>query len=583
MINLNTYEQWLLNESNKAVEYFRAHPEELSKFSNGIQPHHKQNYKVDQEMSNFSDPEWPAKEKIYRASRMKLSKIGGDVIAFEVGQARWTYTNMLIGQGPEGYSGGWYDSEYFRKAIMESKTFEDFLEEVDTKKRFWKYPFEDYNKKVEANEEPLFNIYRWMKSEYKEIQDFCKWLTVALSGVQRLGHKRAEKEFMKLGLSINDVQVAMSYVKEWTSMSRKKLDPSVWDLLNKISVDEKNLPQYAYRGIFYDGAKIKDPIKWKEKWYPGSQPGVSQGKATSWTIDRQTAMTFMTDQDFIKDADGGYYMLLKWKVDPKLVIADLRNVPVDHTFWNQQELIVSPEAKDYEIDSMVPGSEGYEGLKKFQNEKPGGQGAYGQTKADFALSFMSSPYETLSPGTRIEFKQISKMTLSEYRKAYPNSRITADPQYNNVSMVIYYYATKYCSSINYVSTTRDEIKFTVSYNLRELDYSSNPNIKSMYKKYYDEMKFNQFGGTKYIVSNEGSIKLIDDDYYDMDIEINLPTSFSVEVLDGKTSERDIDIVADSALEKIFDELGEAPFIEAFKMTQLENQKRLPKNIQVDIK
>jgi hypothetical protein len=582
MINLNSYEQWLL-ESNKAVEYFRAHPEELSKYAKGISPHHKQNYKVDRVMTNFSDPEWPAKEKIYKASRMKLVKIGGEVIAFEVGRARWTYTNMLLGQGPEDYSGGWYDSEHFRKAIIESKTFEDFLEAADSKKRFWRYPFEDYGKKIEPNEEPLFIIYRWMKSHFKQIQDFCKWLDVALAGIKRLGQKRAEKEFMKLGLSINDVEVAMSYVKEWTSMSRKKLDPSVWDLLNKISVDEKLLPRYVYRGIFYDGAKIKDLAKWKEKWYPGSQPGASQGKATSWTIDRKTAMGFMTDQDFIKDRDGGYYMLLKWKVDPKLVIADLRNLPVDHTFWNQQEIIVSPEAKDYEVDSMVPGSEGYEGLKKFQNESPGGQGGYGQSRADFALSFMSSPYETLSPGTRMEFKQISKMTLGEYRKTYPNSRITADAKWNNVSMVVYYYATKYCSNINYISSSRDEIKFTVSYSLNGLDYSQNPNIASVYKKYKDELNFNQFGGTKYIVSNEGSIKLIDDDYYDIDVEINLPTSFSVQIRDGKTSDRSLDIEADAGLEAIFNELGEKPFIEAFKMTQLENQKRLPKNIQVDIK
>lgn len=582
MRNLNSYEQWLL-ESNKAVEYFRAHPEELSKYANGIRPHHKQDYKVDRVMTNFSDPEWPAKEKIYKASRMKLVKIGGEVIAFEVGRARWTYTNMLLGQGPEDYSGGWYDAEYFRKAIVESKTFEDFLEAAETKKRFFRYPFEDYSKRTEPNEEPLVAIYRWMKSHYKEIQDFCKWLDVALAGIKRLGQKRAEKELMKLGLSINDVEVAMSYIKEWTSMSRKKLDPSVWDLLNKISVDEKLLPLYLYRGIFYDGAKIKDPVKWKEKWFPGSKPGASQGKATSWTIDRGTAAGFMTDQDFIKDREGGYYMLLKWKVDPKLIIADLRNLPVDHTFWNQQEIIVSPEAKDYEVDTMIPGSEGYDAYREFVKSNKGGQGAYGQTRADFALDFMSSPYETLSPGTRMEFKQISKMTLGEYRKAYPNSRITADPQWNNVSMVVYYYATKYCSNVNFISTTRDEIKFTVSYSLNGLDYSQNPNIASVYKKYKDELGFNQFGGIKYIVSNEGTIKLIDDDYYDIDVEINLPTSFSVQVLDGKTSDRALDIEADIALEKIFNDLGEKPFIEAFKMTQLENQKRLPKNIQVDIK
>jgi hypothetical protein len=150
-------------------------------------------------------------------------------------------------------------------------------------------------------------------------------------------------------------------------------------------------------------------------------------------------------------------------------------------------------------------------------------------------------------------------------------------------MALYNYATKFCSNILFLSTSRDEIKFNVSYDLRGLDYSQNPNIKSTYTKYYEEMKFNQFGGVKEIVSNEGSISLIDDDYYDMDIQVNLPTSFSVQPRDGKTSDRDLDIQADLALERIFKELGEKPFIEAFKMTQLENQKRLPKNIQVEIK
>ena len=48
-------------------------------------------------------------------------------------------------------------------------------------------------------------------------------------------------------------------------------------------------------------------------------------------------------------------------------------------------------------------------------------------------------------------------------------------------------------------------------------------IISIYKKYKDEMNFNQFAGIKYIVSNEGSIKLIDDDYYSeqFDVFVNL--------------------------------------------------------------
>ena len=85
---------------------------------------------------------------------------------------------------------------------------------------------------------------------------------------------------MKLGLSLSDVKLAMTIVTEWTSMSRKKLDPSNWSLLNKISVAPNLLPKYVYRGIFYDGAKIKDQKKFIEAWKPGSKPGASQGKAT---------------------------------------------------------------------------------------------------------------------------------------------------------------------------------------------------------------------------------------------------------------------------------------------------------------
>jgi hypothetical protein len=578
MRNLPVYEQWL-NERSKAVEYFRAHPDQLSRFAGKIPQHKKREYDA---TDLYRNAEWQAKEKIYRAARTKLAKIGGDDTAFEIKQSKWTYADLLTGEGPKD-GGEWYSADVFRETIMKSKTFEDFFEVAADQRRLFRYPFETYNKEALPEEEPLRSLYRWMKTNYREIQAFCKWLDVAFTNIKGLNYKKSEKEFMKLGLSINDVEVAMSYIIEWTSMSRKKLDPSVWDLLNKISVDEKTLPQYVYRGIFYDGAKIKDPVKWSKTWYPGAKPGVSQGKATSWTIDRKTAINFMSAQDFVKDEKGGYYMLLKWKVDPKLVIADLRNLPVDHIFWNQQELIVSPEARDYEVDSMIPGSEGVKGLKNFQNQTRGGQGGWGISKADFASTFMSAPYETLNPATRMEFKQIAKMTLGEFQKAYPKSRTTNNPQWSSVSMVIYHYVTKYCPDIRLISAARDEIKFRIVYTLANLDWSRNPKIESAYTDYKKDLQFNPFYGTKEITSNEGSIKLIDDDYYNMDIEVNLPTSFSVQTSEGKVSNTDRDIESDKGLEKIFNKLGAEIFIDDFKTTQLENQKTLTKNIQIGIK
>jgi hypothetical protein len=583
MKNLSTYENWLITERNRTVQYFREHPEELSKFADGIQPHHKQDFNAQQAISGYNDPQWEVREKILKVAKIKLMKMGSETGGFEIGRAQWTWTNLLIAEAPDGWSGGWYDLRYFQEALIKSRTFDDFLAEVDSKARHWKYPFEDYGKKVEPNEEPLLSLYKWMRNHFEELQDFCKWLLKALSSIENLGAKQTEKEFMKLGLSINDVKVAMTYVKEWTSMSRKKLDPSVWPLLQKISVDSSLLPQYIYRGIFYDGSKIKDVEKWKKSWYPGAKPGASQGKATSWTIDRGTAISFMTDQDFIKDKSNGYYMLLKWRVDPKLVIADLRNLPVDHSYWNQQEIIVSPEARDYEIDTMVPGSEGDEAYKEFARSNKGGQGAWGKTKADYALDFMNTPYDTLSPSMRMEFKQIAKMTLGEFRREFPNTRITADRQWDEIAMPLYNYFTRYLSNVTTISVKRNEIKFVVRYSLRDLDYSGDPNVRSIYKKYYDEMKFNQFAGVLEIVSNEGSIVMMDDDFYNMDLEVNLPTEFKIMNYEDKSSDRGLDVQADEALEKIFNELGSDVFVNLFKSKNQENLNRLPKNINIEIR
>jgi len=313
MKNLRTYETWLLLEKNKTVEYFEKHPEALSSIARdlGIQPHHKHEFKPSRAVDPSGSADAVAYTKINKAAKMKLMKIGGEVGEMKFNQAVWKYGDLIIGQ-LEGWS-GWYDSDYLRKAIVDAKSFEDWkAEQTKTKySRQWRFPSEDYSKDWNIEEEPIKPFYDWIGKYWNQLQDICKWLQKAREGAKNIASKRAQKEFMKLGLSMKDVEVAMTYVKEWTSMSRKKLDPSVWPLLQKISVDDTKLPQYIYRGIFYDGAKIKDAEKWKKKWFPGAKPGASQGKATSWTIDRGTAADFMQNQDFIKDSENGYYMLLK--------------------------------------------------------------------------------------------------------------------------------------------------------------------------------------------------------------------------------------------------------------------------------
>ena len=580
MKNILNYEDWLILERNKTVEYFRNNPQALSSHSSGVTPH-KEDWKPELDDSIENKREEATKAKFLK----RLRSLEGIDTPFDVdSKTIWSIGEILVGR-KEGYS-SWYDWHYFLKAFMEAKNIDQFIEANSARKRMFRFPTEDYSNQKDISQYGKF--YSFIKKNWDILQKSFNWLQTALQGIKGSAKKGYENDLMALGLSTRDVEVAMSHIKNWTSMSRKKLDPSVFNLLQKISVSDNLLPKYVYRGIFYDGAKIKDLDKWSKKWYPGAKPGASQGKATSWSVDRGTAISFMNDQDFIKDRDNGYYMLLKWKVDPKLVICDLRNLPVDHTFWNQQEIIVSPEATDYEIDTMIPGKEGYEVYKKFCEENPGGQGAWGSTKAMTAARFLLMPYDDFSPGDRMEMKRVAKMTVSEFLKEYPGAKINTSPEFQNVAMPIWNYIDRHFWRVTVVSSTREEVKFRLEYTMDDLGYSSvGPELKAVVDKFKSE-NYNQFYGKDAIISNEGTVKLLNDDYYNIDIEVNWPTEFSI-VKNGrhnadKGEPRAEDIKTDTVLQKVFDEVGGSKFFAQWSKTkQAEKGSQLSRNVNIQLK
>lgn len=190
------------------------------------------------------------------------------------------------------------------------------------------------------------------------------------------------KKAQQIGLSSHDYRTVMEWIDHFTSMSGKKIPKEIWPALRKLTVNPNSLPKVVYRGIFYDGAKIKDPAKWAKKWYEGSHPKLRNRKATSWSTSIAVATHFMDAQDMVKNKETGYAMLLKYEInDPDLVIADMRNLP-ENTFWSQQEILLSPDAIDYEVMKMIPYKEGKwdkTALYKFQKKhgKPfaGGHGS----------------------------------------------------------------------------------------------------------------------------------------------------------------------------------------------------------------
>jgi len=589
MQNLPNYNDWLITEKNKAVEFFKNNPEYLSDYSKGV------DWGKDEWNPQIDTREgYKVQEKIKNQALSKAGKLKGSDTIFTLkgtsSKANWTYAKIIAGYNKNW---SWYGHDDLAKQIIKHKTFKTFKEEISKKYgSSFKLPGQDFGDIITELEGGIEFI-DWLEKNWNKVTDILKWTSTALDGAKNLGQKQYDKMLLKVGLSERDVKIAMSHVVTWTSMSRKRLKPEVFPLLQKLSVDSSKLPKYVYRGIFYDGAKIKDLVKWSKKWYPGAKPGVSQGKATSFSIDRGTAASFMTDQDFIKDRKGGYYMLLKWKVNPDQVVADLRNLPVDHSFWNQQEIIVSPKAKDYEVDVMIPGEEGDDALREFTKSIKGGGGAWGTTKADSAMDFLNSPFDTLSINDRMQFKIVSKITVAEFKKKYPGSRITDAEAFQNMQMPLFNVFTKYISNTRILSSTRNEVKFVIELGLNNMDYIKDPLISAAYKDVKAKTDFNQFAGNKVIKSDVGTVKLIDDDYYDMDIEITLPTKYKVEYTEYDASrmnstkpgdEGDRDKVSNAAIEEIFNQAGgSSVFASHFKNKQTESTQKTSRNISIAIK
>jgi hypothetical protein len=575
MRNLPTYDEFMLViEKNRTVDFFRQHPELLSKYSTGVEAHAKAEWDPKRTGSVDRDIEHEREEKAKEQLRSRLKRIPEvDELVDPSHKNSWTIIDTLTGM-KEGYS-NWWDWHRLKDAILSAKNIDDFVKNNTARYRSWRFAHESYSDSKDISQ--YGKLFKVLKTNFDLIQKSMKWVDTALKGIKGSAQAGFEKDLLKIGLSMKDLQVAMSHVENWTSMSRKKLDPSVWPLLQKLSVDSSSLPKVIYRGIFIDGAKIKDEAKFLKQWFPGSKPGVSQGKATSWSVDRGTAAEFMTDQDFVKDSKGGYYVLLRWTVDPAKVVADLRNLPVDHKFWNQQELIVDPAARDYEVDTMIPGSGGYEAHREFTKTIKGGQGAYGRSKSEFALNFLNTPYETLTPHQRMEFKQIVKMTVSEFQSIYPG--IGIDPKWKGVAMPIWNYLSKYSSNMVPTSITRNKVEFKFEYGLSALEYLNDPVLKATIQKIKKETNYNQFAGAQEIVSNVGFIELIDDDYYDINMKIQLPTKCAPEVMKPEVK-REMDVVADKALDTIFNEVGESNILNI--MNRRQSEQKLPKNINIQI-
>ena len=574
MNNLITYDDWLILERNKTVQYFIDNPDMLKpKFADT--PQQKNGPYKPREVRRDDSAEEKTRKIMYESF---IKSNGGEDIIWNTDRKEDVKFFEWFSGWDHSRSMSRYTDYSIRlvEAVATSTSISTLEKKIKDSRISidWKTAINDID-----------TIWKWMTDNFKIVLHFCKFLKNAISGSRNQAEIKYENDLKKLGLNRQDVDKAMGWIADWTSMSRKRMPSEVWPLLQSISVDSSRLPKFVYRGLFYDGAKIKDQKTFLQKWSAGSRPGASQGKATSWSLDRGTAINFMHAQDFVKDKPNGYYVLLRWEVKPALVIADLRNLPVDHIFWNQQEFIVDPAARDYEVDTIISGSD-KAGFDAFRASSRGGQSSYGRTKKDFISQIYERPFDSLDLNQKIEFKKITYMTVDEVAAEYGIKKEWNERIANKIGSVQFPLAMflqgKYVSGFsmyieNIINSTTLEIGFSTT--LDNFYHSSNSELSAIYKKWKDKNDFNQYS-CSYYLTGKGTVKMTSPSYYNIDFDIVLPEIFELEdKQEDRTRQTTID--ADTAFKGIIEEYGIQRFPDLLKIEV--SKISLPKNIQITLK
>ena len=311
---------------------------------------------------------------------------------------------------------------------------------------------------------------------YKDVMTLNKKTTIAAN----LSRSQKIKQATRQGMNSSDYHAVQAWVEHYKSMSRKTIPADIWPALQRLTVQPNTLPKTLYRGIFFDGAKIKDKEAWLKKWQVGNKPGVKPAKIQSWSSSLSVAVSFLDAQDFIKDKENGFAVLMKYEsVDPNLVIADFRNMK-DAGFWNQQEIVLTPAAKDYEVIHIIP-YEDYFALGKKWDEtelykykkelEVSGEGTSGIDYDQILVSqFFNINSLSIKPELKEQWRSFSKMTVAQVKKSYDFTGIFIDSIEDTMQNV--YFPL-------YSAATRNYSYFANEWSMRVVEVANKSSIRVM--------------------------------------------------------------------------------------------------------
>lgn len=218
------------------------------------------------------------------------------------------------------------------------------------------------------------------------------------------------------GIKFESIKIGMAWVSRYRNMSGRTIDKSVYPFLHALTVNKgQKLPKKIYRGLFMDGekfAKMK-PVE-QEKYKVGNEVKLNNTKATSWSVSRGVAYNFMGAQDKIKDEKNGFELLLSYEIKSEEdVIADFRVFP-EAKFWNQQEILLSPNVKFGKIEAIIKNGKEV----KFDDIRFGDSGST-ITIIDYIRNIVKLPNSNLPINIKIQLKELIDLPFKETVEKYP--------------------------------------------------------------------------------------------------------------------------------------------------------------------
>jgi hypothetical protein len=356
---LNRYDKWL--EKNKDVKMsFDIQPPKS--YQNG-----KSDYKDLFYNLNDGKDSYGLKDKYLKNNpvlKTMLKKLPEDDRTKEdmEGYGDWNKT-MIFNILTDSYGVG----EYFKSIYVDGGKYSDYYDNGSKREQMINsVEWDNFDSVIKLIEEITFRgkdddidkeQYSILRENWKEIISKSKSYIKEAEYLSNQNELKAKKIAKKKNVEWESFQNIIAWVDYYRDGSYRKIPKEIFNPLQYLTVDPNNLPKTIYRGLFYDGAKIKDQEKFKQKWYKGSMPKEALRKATSWTTNIEVAKSFMTSQDNVKDEENGYHVMLKYDVqNAEDLIADFRNWEW-MTFWNQQEILLSPSVKGYEVMEIFPKGE----------------------------------------------------------------------------------------------------------------------------------------------------------------------------------------------------------------------------------